>query len=139
MASSDVSNRGSAARFWSVAEKRRIVELTLREGASISEIARAHGIHYNSVSRWRALYRAGELKAPSASPPRIPASSTALLPVTIATDVRVARPAASAPPSVRERRISIVQFTLPSGATFRLESGELDVEVLSALLAEVRR
>ena len=139
MASSEASNHGSAARSWPVAEKRRIVELTLREGASISEIARAHGLHYNSVSRWRALYRSGKLKAPSRPAPQVPtpAASAALLPVTISSGVRAARLAAPSP-TARGREISIVQLTLPSGATFRLECGELDAALVSVLLAEAR-
>jgi hypothetical protein len=44
-----------------VAEKRRIVELTLCAGTSIVSIAREHGVHENTLIRWRALYRAGKL------------------------------------------------------------------------------
>jgi transposase len=42
-------------------EKRRIVEETLAEGASVSGIARAHGVNSNLVFNWRKLYRAGRL------------------------------------------------------------------------------
>jgi transposase len=45
----------------SVAEKRRIVEETLVEGASVARVARAHGINANQVFGWRRLYRAGRL------------------------------------------------------------------------------
>jgi transposase len=44
-----------------VAEKRRIVEETLVEGASVARVARAHGINANQVFGWRRLYRAGRL------------------------------------------------------------------------------
>ena len=49
----------------SIAEKRRIVEETLAEGASVARIARAHGVNANQVFGWRRLYlsgRLGELK-----------------------------------------------------------------------------
>jgi transposase len=45
----------------SVAEKRRIVEETLVEGASVARVARAYGINANQVFGWRRLYRAGRL------------------------------------------------------------------------------
>jgi len=45
----------------SIAEKRRIVEETLVEGASVARVARAHGINANQVFGWRRLYRAGRL------------------------------------------------------------------------------
>ena len=37
----------------SIAEKRRIVEETLAEGASVARIARAHGVNANQVFGWR--------------------------------------------------------------------------------------
>ena len=45
----------------SIAEKRRIVEETLVEGASVARVARGHGINANQVFGWRRLYRAGRL------------------------------------------------------------------------------
>ena len=68
---SDTPNR----RQRSVAEKRRIVEETLAEGASVARVARAHGVNANQVFQWRRLYRAGRL---GGSP-----ASVKLLPVTV--------------------------------------------------------
>lgn len=42
----------------SIAEKRRIVEETLVEGASVARVARAHGVNANQVFYWRKLYQA---------------------------------------------------------------------------------
>jgi len=47
----------------SIAEKRRIIEETLAEGASVARVARAHGINANQVFGWRRLYLAGRLGA----------------------------------------------------------------------------
>jgi len=44
-----------------VEEKRRIVEETLAEGASVARVARAHGVNANQVFGWRKLYLAGRL------------------------------------------------------------------------------
>ena len=42
-------------------ERRRVVEETLKAGASVTDIARAHGVKANQVFRWRKLYREGRL------------------------------------------------------------------------------
>lgn len=42
-------------RRWSAAEKFRIVEETLDEGASISVVARRNGVAPNLLYRWRRL------------------------------------------------------------------------------------
>ena len=44
-----------------VQEKRRIVEETMGEGASVARVARAHGVNANQVFGWRRLYNAGRL------------------------------------------------------------------------------
>jgi transposase len=57
----------------SITEKRRIVEETLADGASVARVARANGVNANQVFYWRKLYQAGKLGA----------SSVALLPVRV--------------------------------------------------------
>jgi transposase len=42
-------------------ERRRVVEETLKPGASVAVIARAHGVNANQVFHWRRLYREGRL------------------------------------------------------------------------------
>jgi transposase len=69
----------------SIAEKRRIVEETLVEGASVARVARAHDINANQVFGWRRLYRAGRLgerkPAMKLLPVRVSESVPAPLPV----------------------------------------------------------
>ena len=48
-------------QYRGLAEKRRIVEETLVEGASVALVARAHGVNANLVFNWRRLYQAGRL------------------------------------------------------------------------------
>lgn len=48
-------------RYLRLEQKRRIVEETLAEGASVAQIARAHGVNANLVFNWRKLYRTGQL------------------------------------------------------------------------------
>jgi transposase len=69
----------------SIAEKRRIVEETLVEGASVARVARAHGINANQVFGWRRLYHAGRLGEQKAAmkllPVRVSESLLTPLPV----------------------------------------------------------
>ena len=67
-------------RFRSIAEKRRIVELTLQPDASVSVVARAQGVNANQVFAWRRAFRSGELSEPIGR-------GTALLPVTVTAPV----------------------------------------------------
>jgi hypothetical protein len=80
----------------SLERKRRIVELTLRAGASVLAIAREHGVRPNSLHRWRTLYRAGKLDAQILSGPHVasPAASATFVPVSLISEVRSPQPAA---------------------------------------------
>jgi transposase-like protein len=51
----------------SISEKRRMVEETLVEGASVARVARGHGVNANQVLYWRKLYQAGRLGTSSAA------------------------------------------------------------------------
>jgi transposase len=66
---------GRKKRFRSKQERRRIVEETLKPGASVSQIARAHDVNANQVFGWRKLYREGRLE--------VPQDSSGLLPIKI--------------------------------------------------------
>ena len=63
-------------RKWPVAEKRRIVYLTLAPPASAALVARSNGLNANQLLRWRRAFERGELS--EASP-----TATALLAVTV--------------------------------------------------------
>lgn len=62
----------------SIAEKRRIVEETLVDGASVARVARANGVNANQVFYWRKLYQAGKLGT----------SNVTLLPVRVKRESR---------------------------------------------------
>jgi transposase-like protein len=67
---------GRRVRRWrSVSEKHAIVQLTLKPGASVAEVARAHGVNANQVFKWRRPFERGKLSEPS----------VALIPVTVAS------------------------------------------------------
>jgi transposase-like protein len=135
MAGSRAPKQRPPRRRWPISEKRRIVELTLREGLSTRAIAREQGVHPTSLSHWKALYRAGKLNArlPESARTRARASRATFLPVTIA-------PVIEAPQrNLGAGGASIVQITLPSGATLRIETGELDAGIVCGLIAQLQR
>jgi transposase len=59
----DTSTQAVAPKrqYRALEEKRRIVEETLAEGASVAGVARAHGVNANLVFNWRKLYQVGQL------------------------------------------------------------------------------
>jgi len=62
-------------RRYSVAEKRRIVELTFEHGASVAQLAQANELNANQLFTWRRAFERGKL-AEAATP-------SALLPVIV--------------------------------------------------------
>jgi transposase len=55
MSEIEIITDGGRRRRWTAAEKRRIVEETLDERASISVVARRNGVAPNLLYRWRRL------------------------------------------------------------------------------------
>jgi transposase len=110
-------------RHRSVAEKRRIVEETVAEGASVARIARAHGVNANQVFQWRRLYRTGRL---GGTPTMVK-----LLPVTVE--------ASTAPPASQLAAEPAAGIHIKLGhAQIRIE-GTADVALLRVVLKLLRR
>jgi transposase len=61
-------------RRWSAAEKIRMVEDTYQPGATVSLVARQHGVGPNQLFTWRRLAAQGALTAAAAGEEVIPAS-----------------------------------------------------------------
>ena len=64
-------------RSWALEQKRRIVEQSLEEGASIAEVARRHDLNANQLFAWRRQFGAE---------PAAPMELAPILPITIAPD-----------------------------------------------------
>jgi transposase len=111
-------------RFRSISEKLQIVQLTLKPGTSVAQVAQAHGVNANQVFKWRRAFERGELSE----------SSVALVPVTVdsprdesrETEV-AARPAAGA-----------IHIELPGRATISVESGA-DASLVRSILESLRK
>src|SRR5438477_13200063 len=57
----DAGSGRHVRRRRAVSEKLEIVRLTMEPGASVAEIARAHGVNANQVFKWRRLFERGQL------------------------------------------------------------------------------
>lgn len=64
-------------RSWTLEEKRRIVDESLEDGASIAEVARRHDLNANQLFTWRRLFGVE---------PAGPRELAPILPVTIAPE-----------------------------------------------------
>jgi transposase len=114
-------------RFRSKEERRQIVEETLKPGASVSLVARAHEVNANQVFKWRKLYREGrlEIAATTSSP------AGTLLPVRISDALPMVR---STPQRRRSKtqRAGIIDIDL-GHARVRIE-GAADPDCVRAAL-----
>lgn len=120
-----VDRRGRKRR--SVAEKLSIVQLTMEPGASVAEIARAHGVNANQVFKWRRLVEKGQLSEAGSR-------SMALLPVTITTDLEEPDTAAEAQTS----SAGAIHLELPGRAMLTIENGA-DPRLLRCVLESLRQ
>src|SRR5271155_2752258 len=112
-------------RWRSVAEKRRIVELTLEPGASVAEVARAHGVNANQVFKWRREFERGEL----------PDACAALIPVTVTSGSESASDTEQVPQVLSRGAIHI---ELEGRATISVESGA-DPSLVRLILESLRK
>jgi transposase len=111
-----VPKRG-VRRWRSIAEKRRIVELTLVPGASVALVARAHGVNANQVFKWRRDFERGDLSEPV---------SASMLPVLVSGGDNL--PASS----------GCIHIELQGRALISIESGA-DADLLRTILESLRK
>jgi transposase len=98
---------GKTRKRWSVAEKRRIVELTLEPGASVAHVALAEGVNANQVFQWRRAFHSGDLQS---------GGSTALLPVVVSEAASSTVAEFEATPEITQAVSMEAYATQPSGA-----------------------
>jgi transposase len=121
---------GRTKRFRSKEERRRIVEESLKPGASVSLVARTHDVNTNQVFKWRKQYRDGQLDAK-------PTSNT-LLPVKISDSLPPAvQPEAASRRRVKAKRTGIIDIDL-GHARVRIE-GTADPDCVRATLEGLMR
>ena len=125
----DTSERGIVKRVLqrrrhSMEEKQGVVEETLKPGASVARVARAHGINANQVFTWRRLYRQGLLE-------RASGKVAGLLPVHVIEEANQATRSRSASCTP----LGVIQVELPNGH-LRI-NGRVDIDALRVVLEKL--
>jgi transposase len=133
--------------YRSVAEKRRIVELTFLPGASVALVAQAEGVNSHQVFDWRRAYRNGKLATGeqesckllpvivSAPNTEIDAEGTAEASYGAVDTGRAPRAAASL--AHAQIATGSIHIELPGRATIRVENG-VNAALLRAVMASLR-
>ena len=120
-------------RKYTTTEKLAILAETRRRGASVAEVARAHGINANLLFGWRRLERRGALRSESSE-------STTLLPVRIESPTVVPRRRRRevANGADREPTDGVIEIEFGGGVRVRLR-GAVDSALLARVLEALRR
>ena len=122
-------------RYWTAAEKRRIVELTISSSQSVASLARQHGVNANQVFYWRKLYHAGQLGGESATD----APGLRLLPVSVGNEEPAEAEASETERDTHESAEPPLTMNIefPGGALISLV-GAVDAEIVRAVLESLR-
>jgi transposase len=116
-------------RRHALSEKRRIVELTFRPGASVSQVAQANGVNANQLFKWRRAFERGELM-------ELVPGSTALLPITVSAAWETAM--GKSVPHEKQSTSGCIHIEIPGRALIRVESGA-DAALLRSILESLRQ
>ena len=115
-------------RWRSVSEKRQIVQLTLEPGASVAEVARAHGLNANQLFKWRRAFERGELNE----------TGFALLPVTVSSPSEPENAVVEEPRSEQEPTGGAIHIEFPGRAMISVERGA-DRSLVRAVLESLQK
>ena len=116
-----VSTATQRPRRYAADFKQQLVAQALVPGASVPQIAQAHGIHPNQLFRWRRQHLTATVTRA-----RRPADAAAWLPVTVVAEAPVAMPPAGQ-----------IVITLAGGQV--TVSGAVDAATLRLVLTSLRR
>jgi transposase-like protein len=116
-----------ARRTWPLAEKRRIVELTLQPGISVQTVAQKYKLDPPTLSSWRTLYRQGLLDG-SSHKMKTEIGSSKFLPINIQTTS-----------VMKNSQSAVVTMQMPNGITLKIEADIIDFSGLASCLAEIYR
>ena len=124
-----VVKREPQRRRWPVGEKRRIVEQTLKPGASVARVALEHGINANQVFSWRRQYLQGLLSQRNTEPVQ-------LLPVHV-SEAQASKVNRSDRRQVTAAGAGTIQVEFPKGHV--CFTGSVDGEALRIVLEHLLR
>jgi transposase len=121
---------GRTKRFRSKEERRRIVEESLKPGASVSLVARTHDVNTNQVFKWRKQYRDGQLDPKPTAKTLLPVKISDTLPPAVQSEAASRR-------RVKAKRAGIIDIDL-GHARVRIE-GTADLDCVRVTLEGLMR
>jgi transposase len=114
-------------RSWPLAEKRRIVELTMQPGASVQSVAKKYQLDPPTLSSWRTLYRQGSLDIlPDLKD--VKKGRSEFIPVMVDTASTIKSPGPV-----------ILTMQIPNGITLTIEAETIDFEGLGSFVAGIKQ
>lgn len=136
----DLIPRGERRRRWTAEHKQMIAAQSLTPGASLTEVARQHGISTGQLYTWRRALIAAQPAVAARTPGRFARVNVAP-PVAMQTArvsaVPASAPAVPAAACTAVRLPGLIEIALPDGTTLRVDA-QIDPRVLRRLLAAVR-
>ena len=127
----DAGSGRHVRRRRAVSEKLEIVRLTMEPGASVAEIARAHGVNANQVFKWRRLFERGQLSDGTGR-------ARALLPVAISAAIEAVPAGIEEAAGEQTCSGGASHIELPGRANITAESGA-DPALLRCVLESLRK
>jgi len=121
--------------YRTVAEKRRIVELTFQPGVSVAKVAQAEGVNSHQIFDWKRAYLKGKLgpkgqKSAALLPVVLsPAESSVVIVDAAVTEKSFIQPVAAVP--------GTIHIEMSGRVKIRVESG-VDTSLLRAVLESLR-
>ena len=112
----------------SVAEKRRVVELTFVPGQSVARVAQAEGVNSHQVFQWRRAFKKGELIEPGC-----PALFPVVVPAACEAHDDKREPERQRPPSS-----GAIHIEFPGRVVISVECGA-DPVLLRSILESLRK
>ena len=103
------------------------MQLTLEPGASVAEVARAHGVNANQVFKWRRAFERGEL-----------IESCALLAVSVSAPSEAASETSARSTQEQATSSGAIHIELPGRAMIWVESGA-DFTLVRSILESLRK
>jgi transposase len=104
----EVVSRAERRRRWSDADKQRMLQETLAPGATVTAVAKRHGVGTGQIYTWRRQALAGAVGG--------------FVPVMIGESSGTPEFALPEPRSIPSQRGSLVEIKLPSGIRLRVDS-----------------
>ncbi len=104
------------------------MQLTLEQGASVAEVARAHDVNANQVFKWRRAFERGELIE----------TYSALLPVTVSSATKSEDEVAEQAAPIQAASSGAIHIELPGRVLISIESGA-DHILIRAILESLQK